>query len=72
MDQLVDMLYLPGGSGEMFFLGAFTIVVCVDFVFGQDVGCCKVWTLWRQAASFMSRLVCLINLNKQNQHFDHH
>ena len=29
-----------------------------------DVGCCKLWTIWRQAASFMSRLVRLLILNK--------
>jgi len=72
VDQLVDFLYLPAGSGEKFFFGALTIVVCVDFVVGRDVGCCKIWTIWRQAASFMSRLVCLINLNKQNLRFDRH
>ena len=70
MDRLVDLTYLPVGSGEKFFFGALTIVVCVDYVVGRDVGCCKIWTIWRQAASFMSRLVCLINMNKQNQRFD--
>jgi len=35
---------LPAGGGEMIIVGALTIVFCVDFVGGQDVGCCKIWT----------------------------
>ena len=56
----MDLPYLSARSGEMFIFGALTIVVCVDFVVGRDVGCCKLWTIWRQAASFMSRLVRLL------------
>ena len=68
MDFFVDLPYLPAGSGEKFFLGALTIVSCVDLV-GRDVGCCKIWTTWRQAASFMSRLVGLVNSNKAKSAF---
>jgi len=64
VEHLVDLLYMPASSGEKFFLGAFTIVVWVDSVVGQDIGCCNTWTIWRQAVSFMSRLVCLTNLTK--------
>jgi len=42
---------------------------CVDFVNWQNVGCWKIWTTWRQAASFMSKLVCWINLNKAKSAF---
>jgi len=38
-------------------------------VIGRDVGCCNIWTIWREAASFMSRLVHLINSNKANSVF---
>jgi len=64
VDRFVDLLYLRTGSGEMFFFGALTIVVCVDCVVRRDVGCCKLWTIWRQAASFISKLVRLLILNK--------
>jgi len=69
VDWFVDLPYLPAGSAEMFLFGAFSIVVCVDFVVGPDVGSCRIWTIWRQAASFMSRLVCLIILNKAKSAF---
>jgi len=39
------------------------MVFCVDCVDGHDAGCCKICTTCRQAASFMSRLVHMINLN---------
>ena len=55
-----------------FFLGALTIVLCVDLVVGRDVGCCKIWTTWRQPESFMSRFVHLINSKKENLRFDRH
>ena len=58
MAHFVDLPYLPAGWGERIFFGALTIVVCVNFIVGWDVGCWKIWTIWRQAASFMSRLVC--------------
>ena len=38
-------------------------------VIGRDVGCCKISTIWRQAASSMSRLAYLINWNKANSMF---
>jgi len=66
---LPDRITFCWCSGEKFFFGALTIVFCVDFVDGQDVGCCKIWTTWRQAVSFMARLVCLINLNKVKSAF---
>ena len=47
-----------------FLFGALPIVLCIDLDVGRDVGCCKIWTTWRQAESFMSRIVCLINSNK--------
>jgi len=53
----VDLPYLPAVSGERFFFGGLTIVSSVDLVVRRDVGYCKIWTTWRQAASFMSRLV---------------
>jgi hypothetical protein len=49
----------------MFFFGALTIVVSMDFVVVRDVGCCKLWTIRRQAESFMSRFVRLLILNKE-------
>lgn len=61
----VDLPYVLAGSGEWYFFGALTIVCCVDLVVGQDVGCRKVWTTWRQVASFMSGVVCLIDLSKE-------
>ena len=72
MNWLVDLPYLSAGSREIFMFGELTILVCVDFEFGRDVGYCKIWTIWRHAESFMSRLVRLINLNKHNKHFDRH
>jgi len=64
VDWFVDLLYLPAGSSDMFYFRALTIILSVDFVDWQDVGCCKIWTKWRQDVSFKSRLVHLINLNK--------
>jgi hypothetical protein len=55
---------VPSGSGEKFFFRELTIVSCVDLGVGRDVGCCKLWTTWRQAESFMSRFVRLISSNK--------
>jgi len=52
----LDLPYLPAGSGERFFFRELTIVSCVDLVVGRDVGCCKIWTTWTQAASFMSKV----------------
>jgi len=69
VECFVDLPYLPAGSGEKFFLGALTIVSCVDLVVGHDVGCCKIWTTGRQAESFMSRFVRLINSNKAKSAF---
>jgi hypothetical protein len=63
VDWFVDLPYLPGRSGETFISVALTIVICIDFIVGQDVGHCKLWTIWRQAASFMSRVVHLLILN---------
>jgi hypothetical protein len=57
VDQFVDLPYLHTGSGEKFFFGALAIVDCVVFGVWPDVGCCKLWAVWRQAASLMSRLV---------------
>jgi hypothetical protein len=69
VDCFVDLPYLLTGSGEKFFLGALTIVSGVDLVVGRDVGCCKIWTTWRKAESFMSRFIHLINLNKAKSAF---
>ena len=63
MERSLELGYLPASCGEWFFLGALTSVLCVDFVGGQDVGCCKILTTWRQAASFKSRLLRLIDMN---------
>jgi len=60
----VDLAYLLAGIGEKFLVEGWPIVVCVDFVVGRDVGWCKIWTILKQAASFMSQLVRLLNLNK--------
>jgi len=69
VDRFVDLPYLPGGSGEKVFFRALTIVVWVYFVVGRDVRCCKIWTIWRQAESFMSRLVRVLNLNQAKSAF---
>ena len=65
----VELPYLPAGSGKSFFFGALTILSCVDLVVGREVECSKIWTTWRQGASYMSRLVDLINLNKAKSVF---
>jgi len=67
--QLVVLPYLPAGSCERIFFAASTVIFCVDFVAVRDVGCCKIWTTWGQAASFTSKLVCLIDLNKATSAF---
>jgi len=69
---LVDLPYLAAGSGERFLFRALTTDFCIDFVEVQDVRCCKIWTTWRQAASGMSRLVQLIDVNKPDLCFDRH
>jgi len=69
VECFLDSWYLPTGSGERFCFGALPIVLCVALVAGWDVGCCKIWTTWRQAACFMSRLVCLIDLSKARSAF---
>jgi hypothetical protein len=51
-------------SGNKCFFGALTIVLCVDLVVGWDVGCCKIWTTWRQAEPSMLRLVHSIKLEQ--------
>jgi len=40
----VDVPWFPVRSGERFFFGALSMVFCVDFVEGRDVGCCKIKT----------------------------
>ena len=69
VDFFVDLPYLPAGSCKRFFCGALTIVSCVELVVGRHIGCCKIWTTWRLAASFMSRLVGFINQNKAKSAF---
>jgi hypothetical protein len=64
VDHFVDVPHLSGGGGKTFCFRALTIVACVDFVVERDVRCCKLGTIWRQAVSFMSRLVRLLILNK--------
>jgi len=58
-----DWLDLTTGSGRKLSFGAFSIMFDVDFVVRRDIGCCMIWTIWRHAASFISRLIHLINLN---------
>jgi len=69
MDIVVNLTYLPTRSGESFIFGALTNVCCVDLVVGRYVGCCTIWTTWRQAASFMSRWVGFIKYNKAKSAF---
>jgi len=69
VDTVVDWAYMPTRSGDKFFSGASTIVVCIDFVVGRDDGCCIIWTTGWQGSSFISRLVSLINLNKARSAF---
>jgi len=38
-----DLPDLPTGSGERFYFVALTIIFCVGFVDGQDIGCWKIW-----------------------------
>jgi len=64
VDRIADLPYLPTTCTEKISLGMLTIVCWVDFVVGWDVGYCKIRTMRTQAASFMSRVVCLIILNK--------
>jgi len=68
-DWLVDLQYLSARSGDRFYFPALSIVLNVHFVVRRDVGCCKIWTTWRQAGSFMSRLVCLIHFSKEKSAF---
>jgi len=74
VDRYVNFLYVPTRSGKKLFFVALTIVSWVNFVVGQDVWCCKIWTTCRQAVSFMSRLVRVINLNTARPAFwlSHH
>ena len=58
MESFLDLVYLPTASGGKFFVRALTIVDCVDYVVGQDDEYCMTSTMWRQAASLISRLVC--------------
>jgi len=67
--QFVNLSYSPGGSGEGLNRSSLTIEFWIQFVDWWDIGCCRRWTTWGQAASFMSRLVCLINLNKAKSAF---
>ena len=69
VECLVDLLYLPAGCSKKLFFRVLTILFCVDCVVGQDVGCWKIWTIWRQAASFMSRMVSYMNMNKAKSAF---
>jgi len=69
VDRFVELPYVPGGSSEKCIFRSLTMFVCVDFVVGRDVGCCKIWTIWRRGASFMSRLVRLLILNKPKTQF---
>jgi hypothetical protein len=66
---IVDWEVLNTRSDENIFVGELTIIVCIDFVAGRNVGCWNVWTIWRQAATFMSRLVHLLILNKAKSPF---
>ena len=69
VERFVDLPYLPATGGQNFIVGALTIVVCGDFVVGRDVIIWKIWMIWRQSASFMSRLVHLIKMNSAKSAF---
>lgn len=64
MECSAEFQDLLKGSGERCFVGALSIVFCIDYVDGQEVGCCVIRTTWRQAASLMSGFLCLIEWNK--------
>jgi len=65
----VHLPYWPARSGEKFDFRILTKVVWIYFVVGEDVGYCKIWAIWRQAASFMSWLVPLLLMNKAKSPF---
>jgi len=69
VQRFINLPYLPAGSRKEFIFGPLPIVSSVDFVDGWDVGCCRIWTTWMQAASFMSKVVHLIGLNKAQSVF---
>jgi hypothetical protein len=71
-DCFVHLPYIHTGSGKRFFSWALINISCIDYVVGRDVGCCKICTTWRQAETFVSRFVCLINSNKAQFAFDSH
>jgi len=45
------------------------LYLVLNLLLGEMFGCCKKWTTWRQAASFMSRLVGFINSNRAKSAF---
>jgi hypothetical protein len=63
VDPFVNWLFLPTRSGEKFIFIVLRIICCIDFVVGRDVGCYKIWMIWSQGVTLMSRIVHLINLN---------
>jgi hypothetical protein len=69
LNHMVDLLNSRAGTNTTFILRAFYIVSCIEFVVGQDIACCMIWTTRSEAASFMLRLVCLINFNKAKSVF---
>lgn len=66
---MVVLLSLPAGSSTTFIFKALSIVSCVEFVVGQDIACCMIWTTRSEAVSFMLRLIWLINFNKAKSVF---
>jgi hypothetical protein len=53
---LCPFAIFPQQKWQKVLFRAFTTVVYVDFVIGQDVECCKIWMIWRQAETLMSSL----------------
>jgi len=69
MECVADLPDSPTGCGKRIFLRPLIVVLSADIVNWGDIGYCNIWATLTKAVSFMSRFVCLINLNKTKPAF---
>jgi hypothetical protein len=69
VEDFCDSPYLAAISGIIFCFRALNDVLCIDFDIGRDVGHCKIWTTWMHAASCISMLERLLNMNEAKSAF---
>jgi len=72
VDHLVDLPYLLARCGKRFTFGALTLEVCIDFVVGRDVGWCKMWITWKEAASLYQGWYVWSTWTKKTLHCNSH